>query len=125
MEKYIYNEQNGLHYELAGDYYLPCLTAPELPELGIWGRCRLNHLRKHHQPLYTGMLLSDKLGEHLQEIDRTAAQRYTTLIQQMTETAGITEELKATDQLAWVQQMNSIDPQVREMINEELINANI
>lgn len=56
MKKYIYNEQNGLHYELVGDYYLPCLTAPEL---GIWGRRRLNHLREHHHPLYTGMLLSE------------------------------------------------------------------
>ena len=125
MKKHIYDEQTGLHYELVDDYYLPCITAPELPELGIWGRRRLNHLRTHQKPIYTGMLLSGTLGAHLQEIDRTAAQRYTTLIQQMTETAGITEELKATDQLAWVQQMNSIDPQVREMINEELINANI
>lgn len=80
MEKYIYNEQNGLHYELVGDYYLPCLTVPEMPELGIWGQRRLNHLRKHYQPLYTGMLLSGKLGTHLKEIDRTAAQRHTTLM---------------------------------------------
>ena len=123
MEKYIYNEQNGLHYELAGDYYLPCLTAPELPELGIWGRCRLNHLRKHHQSLYTGMLLSCKLGTHLEEIDRTAAQRHTLLMQQLTNAAGITEDLKAADQMAWVQQMNAIDAQVREIINEELIYA--
>lgn len=123
MEKYIYNEQNGLHYELAGDYYLPCLTAPELPELGIWGRCRLNHLRKHRQPLYTGMLLSGKLGTHLEEIDRTAAQRHTLLMQQLTNVAGITEDLKAADQMAWVQQMNAINAQVREIINEELIYA--
>ena len=121
MEKYIYNEQNGLHYELAGDYYLPCLTAPNMPVLGIWGRRRLNHLRKHHQPLYTGMLLSGKLGTHLEEIDRTAAQRHTLLMQQLANAAGITEDLKAADQLSWVQQMNAIDAQVREIINEELI----
>ena len=123
MEKYIYNEQNGLHYELAGDYYLPCLTAPELPELGIWGQCRLSHLLKHHQPLYTGMLLSGKLGTHLEEIDRTAAQRHALLMQQMAYAAGVTEDLKAADQLTWVQQMNAIDAQVREIINEELIYA--
>lgn len=123
MEKYIYNEQNGLHYELVGDYYLPCLTAPELPELGVWGRLRLNHLRKHYQPLYTGMLLSGKLGTHLEEIDRTAAERHTMLMQQMANTAGVTEDLKATDQMTWVQQMNAIDAQVREIINEELIYA--
>lgn len=123
MEKYIYNEETGLHYELTGDYYLPCLTAPELPRLGVWGRRRLNHLRIHRNPIYTGMLLSGTLGTHLQEIDRTAAQRHTLLMQQMTEAAGITENLKATDQMAWVQQMNAIDAQVREIINEEMIYA--
>lgn len=123
MEKYIYNEQNGLHYQLVGDYYLPCLTAPELPALGIWGRRRMNHLRLHRNPIYTGMLLSGTLGTHLQEIDRTATQRHTMLMQQMAQAASITEELKATDQMAWVQQMNAIDAQVREIINEELIYA--
>ena len=123
MEKYIYNEQNGLHYELVGDYYLPCLTAPEMPELGIWGRRRLNHLKQHHSSIYIGMLLSGALGAHLQEIDRTAAQRHSLLVQQMAQAAEITEDLKATDQMAWVQQMNAIDAQVRELINEELIYA--
>ena len=123
MEKYIYNEQNGLHYELAGDYYLPCLTAPELPELGIWARRRLNHLRQHHRSIYTGMLLSGKLGTHLKEIDRTAAQRRTMLTHQMAQAAGITEDLKAADQMAWVQQMNAIDAQVREIIDHDLIYA--
>ena len=123
MEKYIYNEQNGLHYELVGDYYLPCLTTPELPELGIWGRRRLKHLRDHRQSLYTGMLLSGALGAHLEEVDRTAAQRHTLLMQQMTSAVGITEDLKATDQMTWVRQMNAIDAQVREIINEELIYA--
>ena len=121
MEKYIYNEQNELHYELVGDYYLPCLVAPEMPELGIWGRRRLNHLRTHQHPIYAGMLLSGTLGAHLQEIDRTAAQRHSVLMQQMAQAAGITEDLKATDQMAWVQQMNAIDAKVREIINEELI----
>ena len=123
MEQYIYNKQNGLHYELVGDYYLPCLTAPKLPELGIWGRRRLNHLRLHQNPIYTGMLLSGTLGAHLLEIDRTAAERHNILIHQLVNSAGITEELKATDQMAWVQQMNAIDAQVREIINEELIYA--
>ena len=123
MEKYIYNEQNGLHYELVGDYYLPCLVAPEMPELGIWGRRRLKHLKQHHGSIYTGMLLSGTLGAHLQEIDRTAARRHSVLVQQMAQAAGITEDLKATDQMAWVQQMNAINAQIREMINEELIYA--
>lgn len=123
MEKYIYNEQNGLHYELVGDYYLPCLTVPEMPKLGIWGRRRLKHLQQHHGSIYTGMLLSGTLGSYLQEIDQTAEQRHSLLMQQMAQAADITEDLKALDQMAWVQQMNAIDAQVREIINEELIYA--
>ena len=123
MEKYIYNEQNGLHYELVGDYYFPCLVAPELPTLGIWGRRRLTHLKNHRKALYTSLLTSGKLGDHLQEIDTTAAQRHTTLTQQLAKASGVTEDLKAADQMAWVQQMNAISAQVREIINEELILA--
>ena len=123
MEKYIYDEKNGLHYELVGDYYLPCLIAPELPPLGFWGHSRLTHLQNNQKILYLSLLTSGKLGDHLQEIDRTAAQRHTLLMQQMTQAAGITEDLKATDQMAWVQQMNAIDAQVREIISEELIFA--
>ena len=123
MEKYIYDERNGIHYELVGDYYLPCLTAPELPELGIWGQHRLKHLQDHHRPIYTGMLLSGTLGAHLEEIDSTANQRHALLMQQMTQAAGITEDLKAANQMKWVQQMNAIDAQIREIINEELIYA--
>ena len=123
MEKYIYDERNGIHYELVGDYYLPCLTAPELPELGIWGRRRLKHLQDHHRPIYTGMLLSGTLGAHLEEIDSTANQRHALLMQQMTKAASITEDLKAANQMKWVQQMNAIDAQIQEIINEELIYA--
>lgn len=123
MEKYISNEQNGLQYELAGDFYLPCVTAPEMPELGIWGQRRLGYLREHRTPLYTGMLLSGQLGTHLEEIDHTAAQQHTLMMKQMAKSAGITEDLKAADQMAWVQQMNAIDHQAREIINEELICA--
>ena len=123
MDKYIYDEKNGLHYELAGDYYLPCLTALELPTLGFWGHCRLTHLQNSKNILYLSLLTSGKLGDHLQEIDRTAAQRRTMLTHQMAQAAGITEDLKVTDQMAWVQQMNAIDAQVREIISEELIFA--
>ena len=123
MEKYIYNEQNGLHYELVGNYYLPCLIALEYPALGIWGHRRLTHLQNSKNILYLSLLTSGKLGDHLQEIDRTAAQRRTMLTHQMAQAAGITENLKATDQMAWVQQMNAIDAQVREIISEELIFA--
>ena len=123
MEHYTNAERNGLSYEVVGDYYLPCLTVPESPKLGIWGNRRLSHLRNHRQSIYTGMLLSGKLDSHLKEIDRTATERHSLLMKQMAHNAGITEDLKYTDQMAWVQQMNAIDAQVREIIYKELIYA--
>lgn len=123
MEKYIYNEQNGLCYELVGDYYFPLLTVPEMPPIGIWGQRRHNHLKEHRPVIYNAMLLSGKLFSHLTEVDQQAKKLHNSLMKQMAAWAGINERLKAQDQLAWVQQMNAIDAQVREIINEELIYA--
>ena len=122
MEKYIYDEKNGLHYELVGDYYLPCLTVeePEQP-IGIWGQRRHRYLREHKKVLYNGLLLSGELFPHLIEIAQQAQEMYDQLMNQMTVRAGITEQLKATDQMAWVQKMNAIAAQSREIINAELI----
>lgn len=121
MEKYIYDEKNGLHYELVGDYYLPLLTVPEVPPIGIWGRRRQQYLRKHRPAIYTTMLLSEKLFSHLAEIDQQAQDMYNRLMNQMAVRAGITEQLKATDQMSWVQKMNAISSQIREIIEAELI----
>lgn len=121
MEKYIYNEQNGLHYELVGDYYLPLLTIPETPPLGIWGRRRHRYLKEHRPVIYNTMLLSDKLFSHLADVDQQAKDLHDRLMKQIAAQAGITEQLKAQDQMAWVQQMNAIDAQVREIINHEII----
>ena len=123
MEKYIYDEKNGLHYELVGDYYLPLLTVPEVPPIGIWGRRRQQYLKEHRPAIYSSMLLSDKLSSHLIEVDQQAQDMYDQLMRQMAVRAGITEQLKATDQMAWVQKMNAISSQVREIINAELIFA--
>ena len=123
MEKYIYNEQNGLHYELVGDYYLPLLTVPETPPLGIWGRRRHRYLKEHRPVIYNTMLLSGKLFIHLAEVDQQAMDLHDRLMKQMAAQAGITEQLKAQDQMAWVQQMNAIDAQVREIIDHDLIYA--
>ena len=122
MEKYIYDEKNGLHYELVGDYYLPCLTVeePEQP-IGIWGQRRHRFLREHKKVLYNGLLLSGELFPHLIEIDQEAQEMYDQLMNQMSARAGINEQLKATNQMAWVQKMNAIAAQVREIINAELI----
>ena len=124
MEKYIFDMQNGLHYELVGDYYLPCLVAdqPEQP-IGFWGQRRHCFLRKHKKVLYNGLLLSGELFPHLIEIDQQAQDMYNQLMSQMATNAGITEKLKATDQMAWVQQMNTVSNQVREIVSTELIYA--
>lgn len=121
MEKYIYDEKNGLHYKLVGDYYLPCLEAPEAPQIGVWGHRRRTYLREHNEALYTAMLLSGELDTHLEAIDRDAEQMSNRLIRQYAAVEGVTEELKAADQLEWVQQMNGIRSRVSEIVNTELI----
>ena len=121
MEKYIYNEQNRLHYELVGDYYLPLLTVPEKPPIGVWGRRRKHYLKEHRPVLYNTMLLSGELFPHLAEVGQQAKELHDRLLKQMAIQAGIDERLKEQDQMAWVQQMNAIDAQVREIIDIEII----
>ena len=125
MEKYIYNEQNGLWYELQGDYYIPCLVLDEADTqpIGMWGRKRLDYLKKHRQALYTTLLVSGKLNSHLVEIDNQATEMFDRLVKQMAEKEGITEQLKAQDQMAWVQRMNNIRNAAEEIVNAEVIFA--
>lgn len=123
MDKYIYDEKNGLHYELVGDYYLPCLKAPEVPQIGVWGQRRRTYLREHNAVLYTAMLLSGELDTHLEAIDRDAEQMFDRLMRQYAVAEGITEELKATNQLEWVQQMNNIRERAQEVVLNALITA--
>ena len=123
MEKYIYNEQTGLHYELVRDYYYPCLTLPEPPCIGIWGQRRLQYLRTHKRVLYTTMLMSDTLKAHLEEVDKSADEMFEQLTMQLKTQEGITEELKANNQLEWVQRMNSIRNRATEVVFKELIYA--
>ena len=123
MEKYIYNNNNGLWYELQGDYYIPCLVLDEedAQPIGMWGRKHLRYIKEHRPVLHTTLLLGGKLNSHLAEIDNRATEMYDRLVKQLAEKEGITEQLKAQDQMAWVQQMNAIDAQVREIVNTELI----
>lgn len=123
MEKYLFDEKNNLWYELVGDFYLPCVTAPEAVELGFWGQLRRRHLWEHQNGIYTGMLLSGKLEDHLAEVNSRAEEMFQRLVNEMSEDEGVTEELKAIDQLAWVQQMNSIRARAAEIVREELIYA--
>ena len=99
MEKYFYNEQNGLWYELQGDYYIPCLVLDEedTQPIGMWGRKRLDYLKKHRQALYTTLLVSNKLNSHLVEVDHQASEMFYLLMKQLAEKEGITEQLKAQD----------------------------
>ena len=125
MEKYIYNEQNGLWYELQGDCYIPCLVLDEedIQPIGMWGRKRLRYIKEHHRALYTSLLLSGKLNSHLAEINQRASEMFDLLIKQLVEKEGITEQLKATDQMAWVGAMNNIRNRAEEIVNTEVIYA--
>lgn len=115
--------QNGIHYTLHGDYYLPDLNLPDRASipLGRYGRMRMNYLEKHRPGLYERLLLSGKLYEHLAEINTCCAERMDRMVRRMAEAEGITEDLKARDQLAWVGRMNSIRQRAEEGILRELV----
>ena len=123
MEKYIYNNNNGLWYELQGDYYIPCLVLDEedTQPIGMWGRKRLDYLKKHRQALYITLMVSGKLNSHLVEVDNQATEMFDRLMKQLAEKEGITEQLKAEDQREWVQCMNNIRNRAEEMVNAEAI----
>ena len=123
MEKYIYNDKNGLWYELQGDYYLPCLKLPEEPEvcIGIWGQRHRRYLKTHRKALYTSLLTSGKLNSYLADIDQQAEEMFSRLVKQLAKEDSVTETLKAADQMEWVRRMNSIRNRVSEIVSEELI----
>ena len=123
MEKYIYNEENGLWYELQDDYYLPCLKLPEdkTAHIGVWGRRHLRYLKQHHRVRYYDLLTSGKLNGYLADIDRQAEEMFSRLVKQLAKVEGVTETLKVADQMEWVRRMNSIRNRVSEIVSEELI----
>ena len=123
MEKYIYDNSNGLWYELHEDYYLPCLVIPEeeVHTIGIWGRRHQQFLREHRPIIYSDLVLSGKLYDYLADIDIQARNKFDLLVTQLTEKEGINEHLKAQDQLAWVGAMNNIRNRAEEIVLKELI----
>ena len=123
MENRIYNEQNGLWYELQGDYYLPCLAVPdeEQIEIGVWGQRHLRYIKQHHKVRYTNLLTSGKLNGYLAEIDKQVEDMLFRLVEQMAECEGVTEKLKADNQMEWVARMNNIRSRATEVVNHDII----
>lgn len=123
MDKYIYDEKNGLWYELQGDYYLPCLKLPEEPEvhIGIWGQRHRRYLKSHRRALYTSLLTSGKLNDYLTDLNEQAEAMFSRLVKQLSEKEGITEGLKAENQMLWVQRMNNVRNVAMEIVSSELI----
>ena len=123
LNKQIHDQKNGLTYTLCGDCYLPDLNLPDADKtpLGHYGRMRLNYLREHRLGLYTRLILSGKLYEHLAEIDQTTRQRMEQIIPRMAQAEGVDEKLKANDQTAWISRMNNIHQRAEETILQELI----
>ena len=124
MEKYIYNEKNGLWYELQGDYYIPCLELPVEKEeryIGVWGQRHLRYIRQHKKVFYTNLLTSGKLQSHLADVEEQAQELFDRLMKQRAEREGITEKLKADNQMEWVGRMNALSEAVTETVNAEVI----
>ena len=114
-------ETMGGKYQHNGDYLLPNLEEPENPNIGVWGEHRRRYLREHQQALYTAMMLGGTLNTHLEEVGYTANEMYDRLTSQLAEQEGITEQLKETDQMEWVQRMNSVRNLATEVVWKELI----
>ncbi len=125
MEKQIYDEKNGLWYELHGDYYLPCLTVSheEQRPIDIWGQRHLRYLRQHRKALYTELQITGKLNSFLANLNEQAEATFLELVKRLAAREDITEQLKAQDQMLWVQQMNNIRDRAIEVVNNDLIYA--
>ena len=122
MEKFIYNEQNDLWYELQGDYYIPCLVLPDEKEerhIGVWGQRHLRYIREHRKVFYINLLISGKLQSYLADIE--AQELFDRLMKQRAEREGITEKLKAERPMLWVGRMKALRGAVTETVNAEVI----
>ena len=124
MEKSLF-EQMGGSYTRVGDYLLPNLTIPEEEQkpIGIWGQRHARYLKQHRKILYYNLLTSGKLNAHLVEIDRQAEDMFFRLVKQMANCEGVTEQLKAENQMEWVQRMNNIRNRAAEIVSSEIIFA--
>lgn len=124
IEKYITDERTGLKYELVGDYYL--IAGDDEPEeeqkpIGIWGQRHLRYLEEHRRVRYANLLTSGKMNSYLADIDRQAEELFLRLVKQMAAAEGITETLKASDQMEWVRRMNNVRSRAFEIVEADII----
>lgn len=123
MKEYMIDEKTGIHYTLHGDYYLPDFELPVQEPVGVWGQRHLQHLQQSHKGIYDGLLLSGKLNGYLVGLDRQADEMFRRLVAKLADRDNITEQLKATDQIEWVRQMNSVREIAMGIVNHEFIYA--
>ena len=125
MDKYIYDDKNGLWYELQGDYYIPCLILPAEKEqpIGLWGQRHLQYLKEYRRITYLNLLTSGRLNTYLADIDKQAQESIERLTEQMKRAQGITEQLKAENALEWTQKVNNIRACAKEIVEKEIIFA--
>ena len=123
MENRIYDEKNGLWYAKQGEYYLPELALPPEEEkpIGIWGQRHLQYLKEHKKLVYLNLLTSGRLNEYLVSIDQQAEDMFSRLVKEYADRQGVTEQLKAENQLSWVRRMNNIRACAREVVESEFI----
>lgn len=123
MKQHFTDEKTGINYTLQGDYYLPDLALPaeEQQPIGIWGQRHLRHIKQNRRVLYINLLTSGKLNSYLADINRQAEEMFSRLVKQMAEYEGVTEQLKADNQMAWVGRMNDIRSRATEIVNNDLI----
>lgn len=123
MEKHIYNEQTGIGYTLQGNYYLPDLAVFDEKEeyIGVWGQRHRRYLKEYYKVRYYNLLTSGKLNGYLADIDRQAEEMFSWLVKQMAEREGVTEQLKADNQMEWVCRMNNIRSRATESVSTDLI----
>ncbi len=123
MKQHFTDERTGISYTLQGDYYLPDLVLPaeEQVEVGIWGQRHLRHIKQNQRALYTNLLISGKLNSYLADINQQAEEMFSQLVKHMAEREGLTEQLKADNQMAWVGRMNNIRSRATEVVNADFI----
>ena len=123
MKKTIFEEMSGT-YIRHGDYLIPCLTLPEEEEqrfIGVWGQRHLRYLKEHRRRVYLNLLTSGRLNDYLADIEEQAQEHFERVVEQMKQAQGITEQLKAENQMEWVARMNNIQSCAREIVDKEMI----